>query len=124
MFAILVCALACAHMRLCFGGLTNLTLPRDTDHVVWATDSGKHSIMSQIARKLGGGGSGMGRGTRREGADQEEGSCQEPSCRCHCRATLPDAGGAGLSGTKGPSGRQHLALYWGQFSLQYHANYL
>lgn len=30
------------------------------------------------------------------------------------------AGAAGLSGIKGPSGRQHLALYWGQLSLQNH----
>ncbi len=30
------------------------------------------------------------------------------------------AGAAGLSCIKGPSGRQHLALYWEQFSLQNH----
>ena len=47
-------------------------------------------------------------------------SCQEPSCRCHCIATMSAAGAAGLSGIKGPSGRQHLALYWGQLSLQNH----
>lgn len=51
-------------------------------------------------------------------ADQDEGSCQEPSCKCHCRATVPLVGAGEPSRTSGTSGMQHLAWYCPQLTLQ------
>ena len=52
------------------------------------------------------------------GTDQEEGSCQQPSCNRHCRATVLLGGAGELSSTRGASGMQHFAWYCPHLTLQ------